>query len=205
MISFKNKNILITGASGGIGNALVKKFVSLGANVLGSGTKTEKLELIKKRYPNIKVKKFDISNHSGIEEFMDNVALDLGGLDILINNAGLNIDKPFLKLTDNDWQKVLQINLTGTFICSQEFAIHFGKRKNGHIINSINLNIDAIEKKEFDKKLPIVAYSNNENDAIKAAKTYVELGYQTVYYLQGGINSWIENDMPLSGEKSHGK
>ena len=61
MINFKNKNILITGASGGIGNELVKKFVSLGANVLGNGTKTEKLELIKKRYPNIKVKKFDIS------------------------------------------------------------------------------------------------------------------------------------------------
>jgi len=57
MINFKNKNILITGASGGIGNELVKKFVSLGANVLGNGTKTEKLELIKKRYPNIKVKK----------------------------------------------------------------------------------------------------------------------------------------------------
>ena len=54
MINFKNKNILITGASGGIGNELVKKFVSLGANVLGSGTKTEKLELIKK---NIKILK----------------------------------------------------------------------------------------------------------------------------------------------------
>ena len=60
MISFKNKNVLITGASGGIGNDLVKKFVSLGANVLGTGTKAEKLDLIKKKYPNIKVKKFDI-------------------------------------------------------------------------------------------------------------------------------------------------
>ena len=76
MINFKNKNILITGASGGIGNELVKKFVSLGANVLGNGTKTEKLELIKKRYPNIKVKKFDISNHSGIEEFINEVSLE---------------------------------------------------------------------------------------------------------------------------------
>ena len=81
MISFKNKNILITGASGGIGNALVKKFVSLGGNVLGAGTKTEKLDLIKKQYPNIKVKKFDIGNHSGIEEFIDNVSLELGRLD----------------------------------------------------------------------------------------------------------------------------
>ncbi len=77
--------------------------------------------------------------------------------------------------------------------------------KIGHIIDSINLNIDAVEKKEFDKKLPVVTYSNNENDAIKAAKKFVQLDYQTVYYLQGGIKSWIDNDMPLSGEKKHGK
>ena len=85
MISFKNKNILITGASGGIGNELVKKFVSLGGNVLGTGTKVEKLDQIKNKYPNIKVKKFDMLDHSGIEEFIDNVTLELGGLDILIN------------------------------------------------------------------------------------------------------------------------
>ncbi len=77
--------------------------------------------------------------------------------------------------------------------------------KIGHIIDSINLNIDAVEKKEFDKKLPVVTYSNDENDAIKAAKKFVQLDYQTVYYLQGGIKSWIDNDMPLSGEKKHGK
>ena len=51
MIDFKNKNILITGASGGIGKDLVKKFISLGGNVIGTGTKTEKLDLLKKEYP----------------------------------------------------------------------------------------------------------------------------------------------------------
>ena len=56
MINFENKNILITGASGGIGNELVKKFVSLGGNVLGTGTKAEKLDLIKKKYPKLKLK-----------------------------------------------------------------------------------------------------------------------------------------------------
>ena len=84
MINFKNKNVLITGASGGIGGELVKKFVSLEANVLVSGTKAEKLDQIKKKYPNIKVKRFDISEHSRIEEFIDNVSLELGGLDILV-------------------------------------------------------------------------------------------------------------------------
>ena len=79
MINFKNKNVLITGASGGIGKELVKKFVSLGANVLGTGTKSEKLDELKKIITNIKVKKFDISEHSRIEEFIENVSLRIGG------------------------------------------------------------------------------------------------------------------------------
>ena len=119
MINFKNKKILITGASGGIGNELVKKFISLGGNVLGSGTKTEKLDLLKKQYPNIKVKKFDMANDSKIEEFIDNVSLELGGLDILVNNAGTNVDNLSLRMKDEEWKKVIDVNLTSTFLLSK--------------------------------------------------------------------------------------
>ena len=135
MINFKNKNILITGASGGIGNELVKKFVSLGANVLGSGTKTEKLELIKKQYPNIKVKKFDIANHSGIEEFIDSVSLELGGLDVLINNAGINLDNLSIRMKVEEWKKVIDINLTSTFLLSKYAIKKMLKNKFGRIVN----------------------------------------------------------------------
>ena len=135
MISFKNKNILITGASGGIGNALVKKFVSLGGNVLGAGTKTEKLDLIKKQYPNIKVKKFDIGNHSGIEEFIDSVSLELGRLDVLINNAGINMDNLSLRMKDEEWKKVIDINLTSTFLLSKHAIKKMLKNKFGRIVN----------------------------------------------------------------------
>ena len=135
MISFKNRNILITGASGGIGKELVKKFVSLGANVLGSGTKTEKLELIKKQYPDIKVKKFDISNHSGIEEFIESVSLELGGLDILINNAGINQDNLSIRMKDEEWKKVIDTNLTSTFLLSKYAIKKMLKNKFGRIVN----------------------------------------------------------------------
>ena len=135
MISFKNKNILITGASGGIGNALVKKFVSLGGNVLGAGTKTEKLDLIKKQYPNIKVKKFDIGNHSEIEEFIDSVSLELGRLDVLINNAGINKDNLSLRMKDEEWKKVIDINLTSTFLLSKYAIKKMLKSKFGRIVN----------------------------------------------------------------------
>jgi len=135
MISFKNKKILITGASGGIGNELVKKFISLGGNVLGTGTKSEKLDKIKKQYPDIKVKKFDISDHSKIEEFMDEVSLELGGIDILINNAGTNVDNLSLRMKDEEWKKVIDVNLTSTFLLSKYAIKKMLKNKFGRIVN----------------------------------------------------------------------
>ena len=135
MINFKNKNVLITGASGGIGGELVKKFVSLEANVLGSGTKAEKLDRIKKKYPNIKVKRFDMSEDSRIEEFIDNVNLELGGIDILINNAGMNIDNLSLRMKEEEWKKVVDVNLTSTFLLSKYAIKKMLKNKFGRVVN----------------------------------------------------------------------
>ena len=135
MINFKNKNILITGASGGIGNELVKKFISLGGNVLGTGTNSEKLDKIKKQYPNVKVKKFDISEHSRIEEFIENVSLELGGLDILVNNAGINADNLSLRMKDEEWKKVIDVDLTSTFLLSKHAIKKMLKNKFGRVIN----------------------------------------------------------------------
>ena len=135
MISFKNKNILITGASGGIGNSLVKKFVALGGNVLGTGTKPEKLDMIKKQCPNIKVIKFDISEHSRIEDFIDNVSLELGGLDILINSAGTNADNLSVRMKEDEWKKVIDVNLTSTFLLSKYAIKKMLKNKFGRIVN----------------------------------------------------------------------
>ena len=135
MINFKNKKILITGATGGIGNALVKKFISLEGNILATGTNTDKLDELKKNFPNIKVKKFDISEHSRIEEFIENVFLELGGLDILINNAGINADNLSLRMKENEWKKVIDINLTSTFLLSKNSIKKMLKTKYGRIVN----------------------------------------------------------------------
>ena len=135
MINFKNKKILVTGASGGIGSEIVKKFVSLGGEVLGTGTKAEKLDLIKKQYQNIKVKKFDISEHSKIEEFIDDVVLELGGLDILINNAVTNVDNLSLRMKEEEWKKVIDINLTSTFLLAKFAIKKMLKNKFGRVVN----------------------------------------------------------------------
>jgi len=135
MISFKDKNILITGATGGIGNELIKKFVSLEANVMATGTKTEKLDTLKKKYPNIKVKKFDISEHSRIEEFIENVNLELGGLHVLINNAGKNMDNLSLRMKDDEWKQVIDVNLTSTFLLAKYSIKKMLKNKFGRVVN----------------------------------------------------------------------
>jgi len=135
MINFKNKKILVTGATGGIGKALVQKFVSLEGNVLATGTKTEKLDDLKKEFPNINVLKFDISDHSKIEEFIENVSSQLVGLDILINNAGINMDNLSLRMKDDEWKKVIDLNLGSTFFLCKYGIKKMLKNKYGRIVN----------------------------------------------------------------------
>ena len=135
MINFKGKKILITGATGGIGKELVKKFVSLEGKVLATGTKNEKLDDLKKELPNINILRFDISEHSKIEEFIENVSSQLTGLDILINNAGINIDNLSLRMKDEEWKKVIDVNLGSTFFLCKYAIKKMLKNKYGRIIN----------------------------------------------------------------------
>ena len=135
MINFKNKKILITGATGGIGKALVKKFISLEGNVLATGTKTEKLDILKKEFPNINILKFDMSDHSKIEEFIENVTSQLTGLDILINNAGINMDNLSLRMKEDEWKSVIDFNLGSTFLLCKYGIKKMLKNKYGRVVN----------------------------------------------------------------------
>ena len=135
MINFKNKKILITGATGGIGNELVKKFISLEGTVLATGTKIEKLEDLKKKFPKVNILKFDISNHLKIEEFIDNVSSQLNGLDILVNNAGINMDNLSLRMKVEEWKKVIDVNLGSTFFLCKHAIKKMLKKKYGRIVN----------------------------------------------------------------------
>ena len=119
MINLKNKKVLITGATGGIGNALVKKFSILGGSILATGTKADKLDSLKKEFPDINILKFDISEHQNIERFIESASSQLSGLDILINNAGINLDNLSIRMKDEEWQKVIDINLSSTFFLSR--------------------------------------------------------------------------------------
>ena len=136
MNDLKNKNIIVTGASGGIGNSIVKKLNDCGANILASGTRQEKLEELKSKYKNIKILKFDISQTDKIEEFIENASKELGGnLHCLVNNAGITQDNLAIRMSIDEWKKVIDINLTSTFLLSKYAIKKMLKNKSGKIIN----------------------------------------------------------------------
>jgi len=136
MSNLENKNIIVTGASGGIGNSIVKKLNEAGANILASGTRIEKLEELKKKFENIKILKFDISQSDKIEDFIENATSKLGGsLDGLVNNAGITQDNLAIRMSLDEWQQVININLTSTFLMSKFAIKKMLKNKSGKIVN----------------------------------------------------------------------
>ena len=135
MKDLENKNIIVTGASGGIGNSIIEKLDKLGANILASGTKIDKLEALKSKYSNVKILKFDISKSDKIEEFVDQASKELGGLDCIINNAGITQDNLAIRMSIDEWKKVIDINLTSTFLISKYCIKKMLKNKKGKIVN----------------------------------------------------------------------
>ena len=136
MNNLKSKNIIVTGASGGIGNSIIKRLTDFGANVLASGTNSEKLELLKSKFKDIKILKFDISQTEKIEEFIEKASSELGGnLDCIVNNAGVTQDNLAIRMTLDEWKKVIDINLTSTFLLSKFAIKKMLKNKSGKIVN----------------------------------------------------------------------
>jgi len=136
MNDLKNKNIIVTGASGGIGNSIVEKLHDNGANVLATGTRIEKLQELKEKFKNIKVLNFDISQHEKVEDFINNATEELGGsLDCIVNNAGITKDNLTIRMSLEEWKKVIDINLTSTFLMSKYSIKKMLKNKSGKIVN----------------------------------------------------------------------
>ena len=136
MSSLKDKNFIVTGASGGIGNSIVEKLHEQGANVLATGTRIEKLEELAKKFNGVKTLKFDISQHEKIEEFINEATEKLGGsLDGIINNAGITKDNLTIRMSLEEWTKVIDINLTSTFLMCKYSIKKMLKNKSGKIVN----------------------------------------------------------------------
>ena len=136
MIDLKNLNIILTGATGVIGNSILDKLISAGANVIATGTNEQKLKIIQDKYKDLNVVKFNMSDHGNIEQFVEDCSKNFSNkIDVLINNAGITKDNLSLRMKEDEWKKVIDINLTSTFLITKSVLKKMLKLKNGKIIN----------------------------------------------------------------------
>ena len=136
MIDLKNINIILTGATGGIGGSILEILDNCKAKIIATGTNPEKLEKIREKYKNVVIKRFDILEHNNIENFVNECdEIFKNKIDVLINNAGITKDNLTIRMKDEEWSKVININLSSTFLISKNVIKKMLKNKNGKIIN----------------------------------------------------------------------
>tara|TARA_B100000035_G_scaffold281053_1_gene261705 strand:- start:7 stop:738 length:732 start_codon:yes stop_codon:yes gene_type:complete len=194
-MNLNNKKILITGATGGIGNSLVEKLNTLGGKIIASGTNEEKLFNLKKKFPNIITEKFKLDEHEKIENFVEKVDSENEGIDILVNNAGITLDNLTIRLTEENWKKVLDINLTSTFLMCKYLIKKMLKRKNGKIINitSIVGHTGNVGQANYAaSKAGIVAFSKSL--AIEYAKKGINVNCVSPGFIKTEMTDKINED-----------
>jgi 3-oxoacyl-[acyl-carrier protein] reductase len=195
MNNLENKNIIVTGASGGIGNAIIKTLNEAGANILASGTRIEKLEELKDNFKKIKILKFDISQSDKIEEFIENATSELGGsLDGIVNNAGITQDNLAIRMSLDEWQKVININLTSTFLMSKFAIKKMLKNKSGKIVNitSVVGHTGNLGQANYTaSKAGIVAMSKSL--AIEYAKKNININCISPGFIQTAMTDKIDD------------
>lgn len=135
MIHFNNKRVVITGGGSGIGFETARLFCTLGAQVIISGRTEEKLQqAVTKLGPNASYRLCDHSSPSQNIEFIQHIETSLGPIEVLVNNAGIHLKKPFFEVSDVEFQTVINTNLNAVFTLSREVGKHMMARKSGSII-----------------------------------------------------------------------
>lgn len=145
----RGKRALVTGAADGLGKAIADALHANGAIVFGTSRSAETTAAICERYNSPTIPGLDVADAASIPTFADEVERVSGGIDLLVNNAGINIPKPATELTDEDWSQVFDTNVKGTFIVSREFGRRWlADTRAGSIVNvASQAGVVAIEER----------------------------------------------------------
>ena len=135
MNDLKNKKVIITGGSRGIGLSVLSKIYEQGAEILTIGSNLSNLENLKKNFPNIKIEQLNLKNPNEVLNQFQKFIENLGGLDILINNAGITKDNLTLRMKEEEWKDVIDVNLNSVFFTCQIAIKAMIKNKSGCIVN----------------------------------------------------------------------
>jgi meso-butanediol dehydrogenase / (S,S)-butanediol dehydrogenase / diacetyl reductase len=141
MRGLKGKRVLITGGASGIGAATAARFLEEGSAVCVLDRDAEGLQQIRQKLAHLAgTVKADVSNLNQVQQAFDDAVRLMGGVDVLINNAGISIRHDFLKITPEEWDKVIAVNLTGVFYMAQTAARHMWDRDGGVILQTASTN-----------------------------------------------------------------
>ena len=136
MFDLTGRKALVTGASGGIGEAIARQLHAQGATVGLHGTRVEKLEALAGEFGDrVRLFPADLTKRDEVKALGQKAEAELGGVDILVNNAGITRDGLFMRMSDADWDAVLEVNLTAVFRLTRELTYPMMKRRGGRIIN----------------------------------------------------------------------
>ncbi len=136
MFDLTGKKALVTGASGGIGEAIARTLHAQGAMVGLHGTRVEKLETLAADLGDrVKLFPADLTDRDAVKALGQKAEADLEGVDILVNNAGITRDGLFVRMSDADWDAVLEVNLTAVFRLTRELTHPMMRRRSGRIVN----------------------------------------------------------------------
>lgn len=138
----ENKTVIVTGGSKGIGKEIARTFAELQANVVIVGRDNNALQNTLAELQQFNAQctaiQADLKDVKQVRAMVDEVASQFGTVDVLVNNAGVNIAKPAIELTEDDWDQVLDTNLKSTFFCSQAAATYMIPQGSGRIINIVS-------------------------------------------------------------------
>ena len=194
-MNLKSKKTIITGATGGIGYNLVKKFYESEANIIATGTNIDKLNNLKNTFNKITIKQFKLDEHNKIESFIESCSNELGGLDVLINNAGITLDNISLRLSEENWKKVIDINLSSTFLMCKYALKKMLKQKQGKIINITSIvghTGNAGQANYAASKAGIIGFSKSL--AIEYAKKNININCISPGFIKTDMTDKIEED-----------
>jgi 3-oxoacyl-[acyl-carrier protein] reductase len=147
MFDFSGQRVIVTGGTRGIGAGISKAFLKAGATVIATyssnDTSANEFKNINEQYaPKLDVKKYDVSSSKEVKEFFKYLDEKYPSLEVLVNNSGIRQDALMALMQDEQWKKVLDVNLTGTFFMSREIISRFMANRFGRIINISSLGGD---------------------------------------------------------------
>jgi meso-butanediol dehydrogenase/(S,S)-butanediol dehydrogenase/diacetyl reductase len=140
MRGLEGKRVVVTGGTSGIGEATSRRFLAEGAQVVALAVGEEEVATAGERVPGLVAFRCDVASATEVADAFARADAELGGVDVLVANAGISVRKPFLEIEEDDWRRVLDVNLTGVFHCAQQAARRMVAAGGGVILMTASTN-----------------------------------------------------------------